>query len=233
MQRTFSWHLRLADVSHSAPRRIPVDAASARRLVEAFDEAAGVVSWLFDASSGGPAAAASTAEHALDLAVLYLRRVHYVCYYSATAAQSPHDLVRLAGDLVLRSPYILAPGERPMEDKGKEKDAQERVEDAVMATATATEVQAEMAVETETGTETEAQAQRQAHTHTQAEPQTDRKGERNGHTSSPPELEAFDAAVADLLERCTFRCDGFSEDQYAGWCALLTAQGAREARGKG
>lgn len=40
----------------------------------------------------------------LDLILVYLRRVHFVCYYGGVVAQGANDLTRLAGDLYVRSP---------------------------------------------------------------------------------------------------------------------------------
>lgn len=132
--------------------------------------------------------------------------MHYVCYYSAVAAQGPHDLVRLAGDLVIRSPSTLASSEHEAQDRevqnGKEAQKEMQVE---------SEMKTEMKVETEMETRAEASGEKDEKRRIE-EKEQDR---RDGQTSSP-EVEAFDAATADLLDRCIFRCEGLGEDQYAG-----------------
>jgi hypothetical protein len=96
-QKSFSLQFKIARPAFSSESRIAKDLEQAKLLMAALDKYWGIEHALLESISGRPELLQ------LDSIVLYLRQVHYICYYSGVSAQGPNDLVRLAGDLYLRS----------------------------------------------------------------------------------------------------------------------------------
>lgn len=95
--KTFSWQIR---VSEGHGQRLERDLEQASTLANRLDglrgvEQTGILNACRERSNGDN-------QRFLDMILIYLRHVHYVCYYSAAAGTGPHDLARQAGDLVIR-----------------------------------------------------------------------------------------------------------------------------------
>lgn len=95
--KTFSWQIRVAEGNG---QRLERDLEQASALISRLDELrgleqVGILTACRERSNGDT-------QRYLDMLLIYLRHVHYVCYYSAAAGTGPHDLARQAGDLVIR-----------------------------------------------------------------------------------------------------------------------------------
>lgn len=95
-QKSFSLQFRIASPAFSNPDRLRRDLEQSMSLAQALDKRHEVECPLIEPLSG------LSEKMQLDIVILYLRQVHFVCYYSAISAQGPNDLVRLAGDLYIR-----------------------------------------------------------------------------------------------------------------------------------
>lgn len=100
----------------SEPKRLEMDAALAERVAVRLDSLQGIAP---ERGVGALAAFArgqkkgASAEQCLDLLVLYLRRVHQFCFYTAQWCEDEWDLRRRCGAAVLRTGagYPTAEGE--------------------------------------------------------------------------------------------------------------------------
>lgn len=83
----------------SQPERLGEDLALSAQVVRKLDTLMLIPQEITEAMLGAEAA---SVEAKLDLQVLYLRRVHYFCYYAASWCEDEWELMRRCGPAVLR-----------------------------------------------------------------------------------------------------------------------------------
>lgn len=86
--------------------RVGKDLALAKDLLRGLGASAGITSPLSD-----ELLSTLNEREQLDLILLYLRRVFFLCYYSGVCGASYQDLCRLTGDICVRSNDATAGGE--------------------------------------------------------------------------------------------------------------------------
>jgi hypothetical protein len=92
--------IKLVSGKFGDPGRIKRDLFISQELITSMNVSRGIA---FDMSEFTAIADERTR---LDLQIMFLRAVHWVCYYSAYEAACPEELVRHCGDIVLRDDSI-------------------------------------------------------------------------------------------------------------------------------
>lgn len=96
-QRSFSLQIKEVHESFSATSRIDKDLEHVKTLVAILNSQLSL-----DCSFLQPLSTDVSAKQLLDLLIIFLRKVHFVCYYSGVVANSATDLARQAGDICVR-----------------------------------------------------------------------------------------------------------------------------------
>lgn len=103
-QKSFALQIKVADLGLGGGEgRIASLLEAARKLVSALDGRSGLDSWLF------PLIGEKDKIYQLDLAIVYLRQVHFCCLMTGAIFAGPLDLSRAAGDLYLRTATSASP----------------------------------------------------------------------------------------------------------------------------
>lgn len=97
-QKSFALQIKIVGHALTGEERIRKDLALAKDLRQALEGLFGI-----EQSPSEQLLSSMSEKGQLDLLILYLRRVFFLCFYSGVVGASYQDLCRLAGDLCVRS----------------------------------------------------------------------------------------------------------------------------------